>query len=51
MRGLANGTVVRDGEIFHVFHGGEHTALNYNDLLAHAGEAESEGGRLTARAI
>jgi 3-methylcrotonyl-CoA carboxylase alpha subunit len=42
------GTVVRAGEIFHVFHAGEHIALNYNDPLAHAGEAESEGGRLTA---
>jgi 3-methylcrotonyl-CoA carboxylase alpha subunit len=44
----ARGTVVRDGEIFHVFHLGEHIALNYNDPLAHAGEAEAEGGRLTA---
>jgi 3-methylcrotonyl-CoA carboxylase alpha subunit len=42
------GTVVRDGEMFHVFHAGEHFALTYNDPLAHAGEAESEGGRLTA---
>jgi 3-methylcrotonyl-CoA carboxylase alpha subunit len=42
------GTVVRDGETFHVFSGGAHTALNYNDPLAHAGEAEAEGGRLTA---
>jgi 3-methylcrotonyl-CoA carboxylase alpha subunit len=42
------GTVVRDGETFHVFSGGVHTALNYNDPLAHAGEAEAEGGRLTA---
>jgi 3-methylcrotonyl-CoA carboxylase alpha subunit len=42
------GTVVRDGETFHVFSGGVHTALNYNDPLAHAGESEAEGGRLTA---
>ncbi|MGH8809658.1 MAG: biotin/lipoyl-containing protein, partial [Noviherbaspirillum sp.] len=42
------GTVVRDGDMFHVFSGGAHTALNYNDPLAHAGEAEAEGGRLTA---
>jgi 3-methylcrotonyl-CoA carboxylase alpha subunit len=42
------GTVVRDGEIFHVFTGGVQVALNYNDPLAHAGEAEGEGGRLTA---
>jgi 3-methylcrotonyl-CoA carboxylase alpha subunit len=42
------GTVVRDGEVFHVFTGGAHFVLNYNDPLAHAGEAEAEGGRLTA---
>jgi 3-methylcrotonyl-CoA carboxylase alpha subunit len=42
------GTVVRDGDMFHVFYGGTHMALAYNDPLAHAGEAESEGGRLTA---
>ncbi len=42
------GTVVRDGEMFHVFTGGAHFPLNYNDPLAHAGEMEAEGGRLTA---
>jgi len=42
------GTVVRAGEMFHVFTGGVHYQLNYNDPLAHAGEAEAEGGRLTA---
>ena len=47
------GTVVHDveqlhGEQFHVFTGGAHVALDYNDPLAHAGEAEAEGGRLTA---
>jgi 3-methylcrotonyl-CoA carboxylase alpha subunit len=42
------GTVVRDGEMFHVFTGGAHFPLNYNDPLAHAGETEAEGGRLTA---
>jgi 3-methylcrotonyl-CoA carboxylase alpha subunit len=42
------GTVVRDGEQFHVFSGGLHFPLHYNDPLAHAGEAEAEGGRLTA---
>jgi 3-methylcrotonyl-CoA carboxylase alpha subunit len=42
------GAVVREGEVFHVFHDGIHTVLNYNDPLAHAGEAETEGGRLTA---
>ena len=42
------GTVVRDGEMFHIFTGGTHFQLKYNDPLAHAGEAEAEGGRLTA---
>ncbi|MEO6352591.1 MAG: acetyl/propionyl/methylcrotonyl-CoA carboxylase subunit alpha [Burkholderiaceae bacterium] len=42
------GSVVRDADVFHVFCGGSHTALNYNDPLAHAGEAEVDGGRLTA---
>ncbi|HYD94004.1 MAG TPA: acetyl/propionyl/methylcrotonyl-CoA carboxylase subunit alpha [Noviherbaspirillum sp.] len=42
------GTVVRDGEMFHVFTGGAHFPLHYNDPLAHAGETEAEGGRLTA---
>ncbi len=42
------GSVVRDADVFHVFSGGSHVALNYNDPLAHAGEAEADGGRLTA---
>jgi len=42
------GTVVRDGDAFHVFSGGHHHVLAYTDPLAHAGEAEAEGGRLTA---
>jgi 3-methylcrotonyl-CoA carboxylase alpha subunit len=42
------GTVVRDGEVFHIFTNGSHTALTYNDPLLHAGQAETEGGRLTA---
>ena len=42
------GAVVREGDVFHVFHDGLHTVLNYNDPLAHAGETEAEGGRLTA---
>jgi 3-methylcrotonyl-CoA carboxylase alpha subunit len=42
------GAVVREGDMFHVFHDGMHTVLNYNDPLAHAGESEAEGGRLTA---
>ncbi len=43
-----HGTVVREGEVFHVFNGGRHAMLHYNDPMAHAGEAETEGGRLTA---
>jgi len=43
-----HGTVHRDGEQFHVFTGGAHYTLQYNDPMAHAGEAEAEGGRLTA---
>ncbi len=41
-------TVVRDGEFFHVFSQGQHSVLQYQDALAHAGETEAEGGRLTA---
>jgi 3-methylcrotonyl-CoA carboxylase alpha subunit len=44
----AHGTVLRDGDIFHVFSGGQHWQLSWNDPMAHAGETESEGGRLTA---
>jgi len=43
-----SGTVVRDGEHIHVFSQGVHTDLHYSDALAHAGETEAEGGRLTA---
>ncbi len=43
-----HGTVRRDGETFHVFTGGRHFVLGYNDPMAHAGEAEAAGGRLTA---
>ena len=42
------GVVRRDGEQFHVFSGGRHFVLHYLDPLAHAGEAEAAGGRLTA---
>jgi len=42
------GCVRRDGDAFHVFVGGGHHTLHFNDPLAHAGETESEGGRLTA---
>jgi 3-methylcrotonyl-CoA carboxylase alpha subunit len=43
-----HGTVRRDGDVFHVFTGGRHFSLSYNDPMAHAGEAEAAGGRLTA---
>jgi 3-methylcrotonyl-CoA carboxylase alpha subunit len=42
------GAVVRFGDAFHVFTGGVHAVLNYQDPMAHAGEEEAEGGRLTA---
>jgi 3-methylcrotonyl-CoA carboxylase alpha subunit len=43
-----HGNVRRDGELFHVFTGGRHYTLTYNDPMAHAGEHETGGGRLTA---
>ena len=43
-----HGCVRRDGDMFHVFSGGRHHTLTYNDPMAHAGEIESAGGRLTA---
>ncbi|MES2351727.1 MAG: acetyl/propionyl/methylcrotonyl-CoA carboxylase subunit alpha [Pseudomonadota bacterium] len=43
-----HGTVRRDGDVFHVFTNGAHYPLAYNDPMAHAGESEAEGGRLTA---
>jgi len=43
-----HGTVVRDGEIFHIFTSDGHAALKYSDPLTHAGQAETEDGRLTA---
>jgi 3-methylcrotonyl-CoA carboxylase alpha subunit len=43
-----HGTVRRDGELFHVFTGGRHYTLHYHDPMAHAGETEAAGGRLTA---
>ncbi len=42
------GCVRRDGDAFHVFTGGRHHTLTYNDPMAHAGEIEAAGGRLTA---
>ncbi|WP_288381414.1 acetyl/propionyl/methylcrotonyl-CoA carboxylase subunit alpha [uncultured Massilia sp.] len=43
-----HGSVRRDGDLFHVFTGGRHYSLAYNDPMAHAGELETAGGRLTA---
>jgi 3-methylcrotonyl-CoA carboxylase alpha subunit len=43
-----HGAVRCDGDTFHVFTGGRHFVLAYNDPMAHAGEAEAAGGRLTA---
>jgi 3-methylcrotonyl-CoA carboxylase alpha subunit len=43
-----HGTVRRDGDLFHVFTNGGHHTLAYKDPMAHAGEAEAAGGRLTA---
>lgn len=43
-----HGCVRRDGDVFHVFTGGRHFTLTYNDPMAHAGEIEAAGGRLTA---
>ncbi|MFN5446877.1 MAG: acetyl/propionyl/methylcrotonyl-CoA carboxylase subunit alpha [bacterium] len=40
--------VVRVGELFHVFYEGHHWQLLWRDPIAHAGEQESEAGRLTA---
>jgi 3-methylcrotonyl-CoA carboxylase alpha subunit len=42
------GNVVRDGDIFHAFHQSRHAVLTWDDPLAHAGQVENEGGRLTA---
>ena len=45
---VVRGSVVREGESIHVYTGGTHIVLHYGDPLAHAGEVEVEGGRLTA---
>jgi len=42
------GTVRREGDFLHVFSGGLHHVLAWSDPLAHAGEHEAAGGRLTA---
>ncbi|WP_454762584.1 acetyl/propionyl/methylcrotonyl-CoA carboxylase subunit alpha [Cupriavidus campinensis] len=43
-----HGQVHVEGDTFHVFTAGRHTVLEWLDPLAHAGESESEGGKLTA---
>ena len=42
------GHVVRQGDIFHVFHAGHHWQILWRDPIAHAGEGEADEGRLTA---
>ena len=43
-----HGRVVRVGDSFHVFHAGLHLQFDWSDPIAHAGEHEADGGRLTA---
>jgi len=45
---VVRGTVVRDGEDFHIFHAGLHAVLVSADPLAHAGDAQADAGSLTA---
>jgi 3-methylcrotonyl-CoA carboxylase alpha subunit len=40
--------VLRDGDSFHVFTGGRHFTLKWADPMAHVGESDAAGGRLTA---
>jgi 3-methylcrotonyl-CoA carboxylase alpha subunit len=42
------GHVVRQQDIFHVFHAGHHWQIQWRDPIAHAGEGEADEGRLTA---
>ena len=42
------GHVVRQQDIFHVFHAGHHWQILWRDPIAHAGEGEVDAGRLTA---
>jgi 3-methylcrotonyl-CoA carboxylase alpha subunit len=49
MEGLQlQGHVVRQQDIFHVFHAGHHWQILWRDPIAHAGEGEADEGRLTA---
>jgi len=43
-----HGQVHTEGDVFHIFHAGRHDVLTPLDPLAHAGEGEGEGGKLTA---
>ena len=43
-----HGHVVRQQDIFHVFHAGDHWQIVWRDPIAHAGEGEVDAGRLTA---
>jgi len=43
-----HGHVVRSEDDFHIFHGANHRVLRWDDPLAHAGQQEHAGGRLTA---
>ncbi len=43
-----DGHAVRVADTFHVFHAGHHYVFDWSDPIAHAGEHESDGGRLTA---
>jgi 3-methylcrotonyl-CoA carboxylase alpha subunit len=42
------GTVVREGEVLHVFHAGVRTELELFDAIAHAGADDAHGGKLVA---
>ncbi|CAG2159805.1 acetyl/propionyl/methylcrotonyl-CoA carboxylase subunit alpha [Cupriavidus numazuensis] len=44
----AHGQVHVERDDFHVFNAGRHAVLGWLDPLAHAGETEGEGGKLTA---
>jgi 3-methylcrotonyl-CoA carboxylase alpha subunit len=45
---VLHATVLAEGETLHLFMEGAHHSLHWHDPLAHAGEEEEEGGRLTA---
>ncbi|VWB81805.1 carbamoyl-phosphate synthase L chain ATP-binding protein [Burkholderia pseudomultivorans] len=44
----SSGRVYADGDVFHVFTQGAAETFEWRNLLAHAGDAEHGGGRLTA---